>query len=213
MDNARVMAELAKAGVRGSIDEYVNGPMPTEAIPVLVAVLPRVTDPLVRNGIARALTDKRARGGAVATALIADFRRFLREGANEDAMFAIANALAYSAATDEDYDDVLELLKREESGAARGALIQCLGKMKVRRDVTETVAVSLLGAGVECVVTSALAVLRKVGTIDSVEAISRSETSSNAAIRKAAVRARTAIEERRSAAGRRHDAPAPEQKR
>jgi len=117
-----LLDELAAAGIRvGSIWDLVNAKWPyPPAIPLLSAHLHRVRHPVLREGIARALTVPEARGEA-ARIILAELQRPIDESPHS-VRWALANALTVVAdesmkdtirelISDDAYDDVRERLK------------------------------------------------------------------------------------------------------
>ncbi len=100
-----------------------------EAIPVLLLHLHQDHLPEVKEGIARALTVREARGKIVEE-LLAEFRRSPTDTSRQrSAKWAIGNALAY-VATEKYVNDILALLRNTSHGDARGMLPRALARFK-----------------------------------------------------------------------------------
>src|ERR1700761_2181229 len=70
-----VVTKLGEAGVRcASIYDFVNGPTPKAAVPVLLDLLGKIEEPVILEGVVRALMTKSAKGRAEQP-LIALFKR------------------------------------------------------------------------------------------------------------------------------------------
>lgn len=133
-DEKRIVDALRARGMNvSSVYDLVNTKESyPPAIPVLVMNLPEVKDISVKEGIIRALTVKEARGVA-GPALIREFRSLPYEGATLDQLqmlkWAVGNALSV-AATESDFEDIVDLLREKRHGKAREMLGVALGRMQ-----------------------------------------------------------------------------------
>lgn len=130
-EEAALVQALRDAGFQvRSVYDLVNmkGSYKT-AIPILLEHLGRVSHPAVKEGIARALTVKEARGVA-ATPLVKAFERA------EQTMvkWAIGNALAI-VADESVFEDIVRLVKDPQHGMAREMLAVALGNFKTDASV------------------------------------------------------------------------------
>jgi HEAT repeat protein len=106
-----------------------------EAIPTLLICLIEIDEPMVKEGIVRALTVKEARGIAE-DALLGEFEKIQpQEPSNLQLLkWAIGNALSV-VATDKSYERIVELLHDRRHGKSREMLAVALGNMKNPRAV------------------------------------------------------------------------------
>ena len=127
-----VVAELAKAGLKVfSVYDLVNTKRSyPEVIPVLLNCLAKVDDPIIKEGLVRALTVKEAIGIANKQ-LIREFLSIPPDSAQRDQFlkWTIGNALAVIA-TDADYADLVRIATAKEHGKAREMVVVALGRMK-----------------------------------------------------------------------------------
>ena len=128
-DSERVASALRELGIQvDSVWDLVNtGASYRSAIPVLLELLPSVTDRRAKEGIVRALSVRNA-GKPVAEALIAEMRTCVED---ETVGWAIGNALSIVVApSDGLFDELAELSLEESLGAARQMLADALIKTK-----------------------------------------------------------------------------------
>ena len=131
-DEKRIVDALRARGLTvSSVYDLVNSKESySRAVPVLVMHLPEVKDLSVKEGIVRALTVKEARGVA-GPALVREFKSLPYEGATLDQVqmlkWAVGNALSV-AATESDFQDIVELLRETRHGKAREMLAVALGR-------------------------------------------------------------------------------------
>ena len=125
-DNETVVAALREVGVyASSVFDLVNSSDSySSAIPVLLDFLPKRLDKNIREGIARALTVKEARGKA-AKPLI----RAFRNEKDPYVRWAIANALTVVAEKD-DLAAIATLARNKKYGKSREMLAIALGSLK-----------------------------------------------------------------------------------
>ncbi|MGH3156840.1 MAG: HEAT repeat domain-containing protein [Streptosporangiaceae bacterium] len=126
------MAELAAAGyrVRSLADLRHSGARYREAIPVLLAWLPQVTDRRVKEEIVRALTVPWARPAATRP-MIDEFRRVDSsvDPTGTGLRWTIGNALE-ALADDSSFDELSELARDRRYGKARQMIVLGLGRSK-----------------------------------------------------------------------------------
>ena len=127
-DIAPIMNELLASGydVR-SLDDIARSKAFEGAIPMLAKWLPRITNPLVKVSIVRALSVPWAKADA-ATALVKEFRRTPND-ASAGLKWAIGNALEVIACN-QISNDLIELVQDKRHGTARQMLAIALGKTK-----------------------------------------------------------------------------------
>ena len=118
---------LQQAGLTATdVDDLWRSGTPPhpEAVPVLVQMLPRVTDQHLKQAIVRALTMKEAKGFA-AEALVEEFLR----GNDPGLKWALGNALSI-VADDRVFDKVAEMARDKAHGRSRQMMVVALGNMK-----------------------------------------------------------------------------------
>lgn len=138
---APVLADLRSLGyqVDDILDLPHSGRRYNDAVPLLAAWLPRVSEPWVKEMIVRALSVPWGRPAA--PELIREFRTSRDEDAN--LRWAIGNAL--SVVADEALrDDLLELALDRRFGTGRKMVVLGLGKMKKSSDVVVPPLIGLL---------------------------------------------------------------------
>ena len=139
-DVSRVQQELQSVGILiNDIYDLVNTKEAyPEAIPVLIKLLSEVSHDGVKEGIIRALAVKEAKGVA-GHVLINEFKKT----PNDKSLlkWAIGNTMEV-VISDEDIDDVLEIITNKENGLSRQMFITALGKVKSKR--VEQVLIDLL---------------------------------------------------------------------
>jgi hypothetical protein len=94
------------------------------AVPVLIEWLPRISDPNVKDAMARSLTGQRGARGEGARRLIEEFRR-PEYAEDKTLLWAIGNALA-TLAGPADADAIIEMLRDRRYGIARQMLCDAL---------------------------------------------------------------------------------------
>lgn len=130
---APLLAELAAAGfdVPSVTALRHQGPEWRGAIPILLAWLPRVENPDVKEDIVRALSVPFATPAA-APALVAEFHR--TDPSQEGLRWAIGNGLEV-VADDSVLDDVVEVVRDRRNGKSREMFAVALGNMRDPRAV------------------------------------------------------------------------------
>jgi HEAT repeat protein len=130
---APLMAELMSSGYEvGSLEVLAQSKIYKDAVPILVKWLPDTTNLRVKESIVRALSVPWAKPHAVA-ALLAEFR-CTPDSAKTGLKWTIGNALEVLA-TDDVFEDIVELVQDKRHGTARQMLVSALGKMKNPRAV------------------------------------------------------------------------------
>jgi HEAT repeat protein len=100
-----------------------------EAIPALLECLTFVQEPVIKEGVIRALTVKEAKGKAE-QALIQEFKLIPPDISQLQILkWTIGNALSV-VATDAVFDDLVELATNKAHGKAREMVVVALGNMK-----------------------------------------------------------------------------------
>ena len=127
-------------------------------IPTLLAVLPTVSDPWIKQGVVRALTIKEARGQA-GPILISEFR----SSKNDQLRWAIGNALSVTATPDL-FEDLAELISDRTFGRTRMMLASALARVGKHR--AESILLRLLTD--ESILPT---VVRELGKLRSTEAL------------------------------------------
>jgi len=130
-DDQRVTEALSFAGLKvSSIFDLVNTKDSYEnAIPVLLTLLPTLHDPVIKEGVVRALAIKEARNTAVLP-LIEEFKKIDPDDEGEQMLkWAIANALSVIA-RDSEFEEISLLVRDKRHGKAREMLAVALGNMK-----------------------------------------------------------------------------------
>jgi hypothetical protein len=127
-----------------SVYDLVNArhPYPT-AIPVLLALLPRVQHPRIKEGIARALTVREARPVAAQPLFAAFVASQPQSTSEEHAKWALANALAV-VADDALYAQVVAVLRDRTHGWTRSGMVAALAHMPQHRHEAVDVLCALL---------------------------------------------------------------------
>jgi HEAT repeat protein len=123
-----ILDELRDLGydVQHVQDLYLKQMRYRAAIPALVAWIPRVRDPTVKEMLVRAVTDRAARGIAGPT-LIQAFET--AEGSWSGLPWAIGNAID-AVADDSILEDMLRLARNPEYGRAREMIVIGLGRFR-----------------------------------------------------------------------------------
>lgn len=132
-DAAAIIQELRGAGFDvTSVGNLYNRKLHYEnAIPILVAWLPRVTNPIVKEDIVRALSVKWARDTAAPKLLVTEFEQ-AEDMTGAGLRWAIGNALEVLA-NDEIADGMIKLATDRRYGKAREMVVVGLGKLKDAR--------------------------------------------------------------------------------
>jgi len=99
------------------------------AMPVLIEWLPRVSDPLLKEILARSLTGEEAAKGEGARALIGEFRKAPSTDEWHSPKWAMADALA-TLADASMADDLLDLIRDKRHGRSRQRLCDALARTK-----------------------------------------------------------------------------------
>jgi HEAT repeat protein len=134
---------LAEVGLRvSSIWDLVNTSRTyRSAIPTLLDLLGRVSDPALKEGIVRALTVKEARGIA-GPALIAEMKRWADQSHSGTSSlgWALGNALSEVVTPDDGiFDELTSVLRCSAAGHARQMVAIALAKTKHPLAVPELV--------------------------------------------------------------------------
>ena len=128
-----VTSALSKVGVQvNSVYDLVNSQRSyPEAIATLLHCLTQVSEPVIQEGVVRALAVREARGIAE-NALLAEFEKIRPEEAPNRQLlkWAIANTLAV-VATGKSFDRITNLVRDRRHGSAREMLTVALGNMKL----------------------------------------------------------------------------------
>src|SRR5581483_11882893 len=123
-----ILAELEASGyVVDSLSNLTQSAAYRGAVPILLKWIPSITNRNVKESVVRALSVPWAKPTA-AGPLIAEFRN-MPETENLGLKWTIGNALAV-VATDETFDEIVELVRDKRHGRAREMLAMGLGKMK-----------------------------------------------------------------------------------
>lgn len=159
-DDLRVVVELAEVGITvGSVFDLVNAKVAyPAAIPILLNNLSKVSDPVTKEGLVRALSVKEA-AGIASQRLIQEFLAIPPEAPKQEQLikWAIGNALSV-VATDADRESLVTIATDKRHGKAREMIVVALGRMK-DSEVGE-VLVELLDD--DCVAGHAAMALRKL---------------------------------------------------
>jgi hypothetical protein len=130
---APLMAELAASGYEiESLDVLAQSKAFKNAIPILVKWLPEITNPRVKESIARTLSVPWS-GPDVVKVLLTEFRT-TSDSNNAGLKWAIGNTLE-AIVDDESFDEIVELVCDKRHGSGRKMLVAALGKMKNPRAV------------------------------------------------------------------------------
>lgn len=140
LDANRVQEELGKIGVQiDDIFDLVNTKEPyPKAVPVLLNLLSEVSHDGIKEGIIRALAVKEAKGVA-GKSLIKEYKKTPKD--KSLLLWAIGNTMEV-VISDDDIDDVLEIVADKENGISRQMFTVALGKVKSER--SEQALISLL---------------------------------------------------------------------
>jgi len=143
---APLVADIRKLGFDiSSVYDFVNSAnsYPT-AIPILVYYLQNdlISEPVIEEGIIRALTVKEAKGIAN-DVLLATYHKIPRDGIfmNENLRWLIGNAINIII-TEKDLEKVIEIVEDTANGTSRQMFVRSLRKFKTER--VEDVLISLL---------------------------------------------------------------------
>lgn len=131
LDANIVQEELGKVGIHiDDIFDLVNTKEPyPKAVPVLLSLLSAVSHDGVKEGIIRALAVKEAKGVA-GKALIEEYKRTPKD--KSLLLWAIGNTMEV-VVSDDDVDDILEIVTDKENGVSRQMFTVALGKVKSER--------------------------------------------------------------------------------
>lgn len=134
-EDRRVVSALRFAGTQvDSVYDLLKRKVTRDEINALLRVLPDVEEPVIKEGIVRALTDRAAKGAA-ARPLVAELRRAAELGQDLLA-WAIGNALTVVA--DESVrDDLLELVQDRRLGGGRQTVAEALARFKNDQEVVD----------------------------------------------------------------------------
>jgi hypothetical protein len=120
---AREINAAAGASAR-SLYDFVNGPTPRKAVPVIVSLLPRAQHPAVKEALVRALAVPQARGIGNGAVL-----RLLRSTKDAHLRFVCANTLSVIA-TPEDLEQLGKELGVSQDLPTNNMLIRALSRTK-----------------------------------------------------------------------------------
>jgi hypothetical protein len=175
--------------IRPSVFDYES------AVPVLLAVLPRLTRPVVKEAVVRSLTTPHARPAAAA-ALLQEFRS-TSNSSHPGLKWVIGNALA-TATTIEHTETLLELAVEAVHGAGRQGIVERLARITKDERIVPTLKMLLDDPDVALQAMAGLR--RRLGPDEALEHIRPLTTHSSERIRRAAMqqtrRAQKAIETR-----------------
>ena len=132
-DDLIVVKALQKVGIEvQSVYDLVNSSQSYKgAIPVLLKLLPKVKEQVIKEGVARALTVKEARGLASRPLL----NEFLSADSSQlNLKWVIGNALSM-VAEDDVFEEIVDLATDKKHGQAREMLMLALANMKHPRAV------------------------------------------------------------------------------
>ena len=131
LDTNRIKKELLKIGIQvDDIFDLVNTKKPyPKAIPVLLYLLGEVSHDRLKEGIIRALAVKEAKGLA-GKVLIDEYKKTPKNKLL--LLWAIGNTMEV-VISDNDIDDVLEIVADKDNGMSRQMFVIALGKMKSAR--------------------------------------------------------------------------------
>ena len=132
-ENRMVCEALSKVGLKvNSVYDLVNSSDNyPDAIPILVDMLHKVKSDIIKEGVARALTIRKA-GKDVAKALIKEFQSYKASTQKEEyTKWAIANAILV-VADNSFFEDIVNFIRNKEygSGMVGGMLVKAIAKMK-----------------------------------------------------------------------------------
>jgi hypothetical protein len=167
-----VVEALRKIGMRvESVYDLVNTRASyPQAIPVLVECLRIVREPVIKQGIVKALTCKEARGVSERV-LLDEFRKLpasTPHGPEHTLKWTIGNAFSVIG-SDAAVDDLISIATDKRHGTTRQMFVVALGKMRKQRDRVVRVLVGLLGD--DDVAGHALVALGKLRAKEAEEAI------------------------------------------
>ncbi len=182
-----VVARLREAGILcDSVYDFVNGPTPRSAVPVLVTLLDVIREHVILQGIVRALRTKSAKG-KVEARLIALFRSLPTE-LDDGLKWAIGNTLG-GLDRQAIAEDLLTLAADKSQGSGRQMIVDALWSIKGAH-VTEAL-IELLAD--EDVNGHAISALRRRHAREAIPTLERFEEHPNAWKRNSAARAISAI--------------------
>lgn len=169
-----IASRLAEVGFRvESVFDLVNSKTPyAAAVPVLIDLLPQISDCRLKEGVARALAVEDARPAAAGPLL----RQFVHlkpsSKAEEHLKWAIGFAISRTA--DESvFDEVVAQLRSPDNGWTRSELVGALERMPARR--TECIEVLLQISNERDLQMRALEALSKLGALGAVPLARRLE--------------------------------------
>ncbi|NJL26807.1 MAG: hypothetical protein HC897_02470 [Thermoanaerobaculia bacterium] len=172
LEDTFVVEQLAKVGMKvNSIYDLVNSRASyPSAIPTLLALLPLVSDPRIKEGIARALTVKEARPTASAP-LLREFIDYRAETKSEaHTKWAIANALSF-VSDDSSFAELSSVLLDKRHGWPRSGLVPALANMRSCREAAVQLLLELLDD--EEVAVQAMIVLGNLGVENARSAVAK----------------------------------------
>jgi len=127
------VGELREVGLEiESIYDLVNTRAPYwEAIPKLIEILPGVREPVIKEGVVRALAVKRAATRKAIPLLIREFAAIPPDAPPiiDGLKWAIGNTLCVLV-DDREFDEIAALVTDKRHGTARRMLVYALGNMK-----------------------------------------------------------------------------------
>lgn len=188
-DSEPVLADLAKSGFQLEYLEelFCKRFNNKSTVPVLLKWLPLVDNLAVKEVIVRALSVSWAKPIAQKPLLV-EFNKLINNSETE-IKWAIANALSI-VATDESYNEIVNLLQDPRSGSAREMLTLALGNMK--NPQAEDILIDLLED--DLVAGHAISALGKLRSTKAYNEIKKFQNHPKSWIRTAAKRAMVKIE-------------------
>ena len=187
-EDRRAVAALREAGVHvGSVYDLVNTSRPyPEAIPTLIRLLSEIDEDRIKEGVARALTVKEARGLA-APPLLREFEAIPPDASQsrQHLKSAIGNALTVVATRDV-LEEIVRMAANPAHGWPRDSLLDILGKRQMRDARSPAILLAALDDPWPGVVVAAAASLAKLGIRDARPRISRLLDHSDSLIRRKA---------------------------
>lgn len=130
-EDQRIAEALNFAGLKvSSVFDLVNTRQSYgKAITVLVKLLPTLHDPVIKEGVVRALAVKEARKAAVCP-LIEEYKNIDPSDQKQELLrWSVANTLSVIA-EDPEFDEIASLLRDPQNGKSREMLAVALGNMK-----------------------------------------------------------------------------------
>lgn len=125
-EHAQLLGDLRRSGIEVSdIWSWANGSTPFAAEGVLVSYVERVTNERLREGIARALTQKPFQNAVPA------LLRAFRASTDDSTRWAISSAIAFHGFPRESWSDILALAADARFGRGRQNFVQRLHRIRL----------------------------------------------------------------------------------